>query len=208
MSYSGGFIMSREIDCRGMLCPKPVILTKKALDEMKEDEQILTIVDNEVARENMSKLFTNLGYNFEVEEKDDLFYIRGVKGSSEVVKDDSSSDIQYSSGNTVVLFDKDMLGHGNDELGKVLVKGFIYTLTEFENKPKTLLFINGGIKLTTEGSEVLEDLKILKEAGVEIFSCGTCLDYYGVADKLAIGEISNMYDIAEKLLNASNTIKM
>lgn len=200
--------MAREIDCRGMLCPRPVILTKKALDEMEEDEQILTIVDNEVARENMSKLFTNLGYNFEVEERDGLFYIRGVKGSSDIETDDASSDIQYSSGNTVVLFDKDMLGHGNDELGKVLVKGFIYTLTEFENKPKSLIFINGGIKLTTEGSEVLDDLKILKEAGVEIISCGTCLDYYGVADKLEIGEISNMYDIAERLLNASNTIKM
>lgn len=200
--------MAREIDCRGMLCPRPVILTKKALDEMEEDEQILTIVDNEVARENMSKLFTNLGYNFEVEERDGLFYIRGVKGSSDIEAGDASNDIQYSSGNTVVLFDKDMLGHGNDELGKVLVKGFIYTLTEFENKPKSLIFINGGIKLTTEGSEVLDDLKILKEAGVEIISCGTCLDYYGVADKLEIGEISNMYDIAERLLNASNTIKM
>lgn len=208
--------MSRTIDCQGMLCPKPVILTKKALDEMKENEQVLTIVDNAAAKENMGKLFSNLGYNFEVEEKEGLYYITGVKGSSDILKSedhgskevDSSEANASKSENIVVAFDKNCLGHGNEELGKVLVKGFIYTLTELENKPKTLLFLNGGVELTTEGSEVLDDLKILEDLGVEIFTCGTCLDYYGLSDKLAIGEISNMYVIAEKLMNASNTIKM
>ena len=198
--------MAREIDARGMICPKPVILTKKELDIMEENEELLTIVDNEAARINMSKLYSNLGYDFDIEEKDGFFYIRGVKGKALEERNESLS--AQIGKNTVILFDKDKLGHGNDELGDVLIKGFIYTLTEFKNKPSTLLFLNGGVKLTTEGSEVLSDIEKLEAEGVEIYSCGTCLDYYKLSDKLKVGEVTNMYTIAEKLLNASNTIKL
>ncbi|MDO5707631.1 MAG: sulfurtransferase-like selenium metabolism protein YedF [Andreesenia angusta] len=205
--------MAREIDARGMLCPKPVILTKKELDDMKEDERLLTIVDNEAARINMSKLYSNLGYEFEVEEKDGYFYIEGIKGKTLEGKNEKESGeisnrLSQIGDNTVILFDKDKLGHGNDELGGVLIKGFLYTLTEFKNKPKTLIFLNGGVKLTTEGSDVVLDIEKLEKEGVEIYSCGTCLDYYNLADKLKVGEVTNMYTIAEKLLNASNTIKL
>lgn len=199
--------MAREIDARGLLCPKPVILTKKALDEMEESEQITTIVDNGIARENMSKLFSNMGYTYEVEEKEGLYYITGIKGQGEIKKEEADKSSDSSNKNIVVMFDKDKLGHGNDELGGVLVKGFIYTLTELEVKPRTLLFLNGGVKLTTEGSEVLGDLKKLHDMGVEVYTCGTCLDYYGLTDKLEVGEVTNMYVIAEKLMNAGNTIK-
>ncbi len=203
--------MTRKIDARGILCPKPVIMTKKELEGMEEGEQLLTIVDNEVAKVNMSKLYTNLGYNFEVEEKDDLFYVTGVKGEGEIVSEESGETRTSEKGSdyrTVVFIDKDYIGHGNDELGHVLIKTYIYTLTELENKPNALIFVNGGVKLTTEGSEVLDDLTKLSDMGVEIYSCGTCLDYYEIADKLKVGEVSNMYEIAEQLLNADNTVKM
>ena len=98
------------------------------------------------------------------------------------------------------------MGKGSEELGKILMKSFVYTLTEATPYPSTLVFFNSGVYLTCEGSEVLEDLRKLEAEGVEIISCGTCLDYYEIKDKLKVGEISNMYTIYEKLKNPTNTI--
>lgn len=198
----------KTIDARGILCPKPVIMTKNALEEMNENEQLLTIVDNEVAKVNMTKLYTNLGYNFEIEEKEGLFYITGIKGNGEIKIKLSNKDKVENNSNLVVLIDKDFVGHGNDELGHTLIKTFIYTLTELEERPKDIIFVNGGVKLTTEGSEVIEDLKKLEEMGSNIYSCGMCLNYYKLDDKLKVGEVSNMYEIADKLMKSSNTIKI
>lgn len=198
----------KTIDARGILCPKPVIMTKNALEEMNENEQLLTIVDNEVAKVNMTKLYTNLGYNFEIEEKEGLFYITGIKGNGEIKIKLSNKDKVENNSNLVVLIDKDFVGHGNDELGHTLIKTFIYTLTELEERPKDIIFVNGGVKLTTEGSEVIEDLKKLEEMGLNIYSCGMCLNYYKLDDKLKVGEVSNMYEIADKLMKSSNTIKI
>ena len=99
------------------------------------------------------------------------------------------------------------MGHGNDELGKVLMRGFLFAVTQLEKLPKTMLFYNGGVLLTTEGSDSIEDLKNLEAQGVEIKSCGTCLNYYGISDKLKVGEVTNMYDIVETLAAASKVIK-
>ena len=99
------------------------------------------------------------------------------------------------------------MGHGNEELGKILMKSFIFALTQLDDLPQTILFYNGGATLTTEGSQSLEDLKTLEAQGVEILTCGTCLDFYGLKDKLAVGQVSNMYTIVEKLNNADNIIK-
>ena len=115
--------------------------------------------------------------------------------------------VANSGGNTVVAIASDHMGHGNEELGKILMKSFIFALTQLEELPKTILFYNGGATLTTEGSQSLEDLKTLEAQGVEILTCGTCLDYYGIKDKLAVGTVSNMYTIVEKLNNADKIIK-
>lgn len=198
-----------NIDARGENCPKPVIMTKKALEGIKEGEGIVTIVDNEMAKENVSKLLNSMGIEYRVEKKDGDYYISA--GSVEVESQKAESkkdDYREVSKNTVIMFDKDKMGHGNDELGSVLIKGFIYTLTELEELPSALLFVNAGIKLTTTGSSVVEDIKQLEERGVEILSCGTCLDYYGLQDGLEVGGITNMYTIVEKLMGASNTIKL
>mgnify|MGYP003248336708 CR=1 FL=1 len=95
----------------------------------------------------------------------------------------------------------------NDELGKVLIKGFIFAVTQLDKLPKTMLFYNGGATLTTEGSDSLEDLKSLEAQGVEIMTCGTCLDYYGLKDKLAVGSVTNMYSIVETQAKATKIIK-
>lgn len=201
--------MMIEIDARGENCPKPVIMTKKALESIGTGEGIVTIVDNEMAKENVSKLLKSMDIDFKVDQKEGDYYI--TAGSVEVeiagagAKKDSDENV---SKNTVIMFDKDKMGHGNDELGAVLIKGFIYTLTELEELPSALLFVNSGIKLTTTGSAVIEDIKQLEARGVEILSCGTCLDYYGLQDGLEVGGVTNMYTIVEKLMEASNTIKL
>lgn len=197
--------MKREVDARGQLCPRPVIMTKKILDEIPSGI-ITTIVDNEVAKENVSKLAKSLNYSYEVEKTaDNHYYIRITKGEGleavEVCIPDTLKDM-------TIVFGCDKMGRDADELGKVLMKGFIYTLTESTPYPSTLIFLNSGVKLTTEGSDSLDDLMKLQESGVEIISCGTCLDYFDLKDKLRVGEVSNMYTILEKMKNASSTITL
>lgn len=195
-----------EVDARGQACPKPVIMTKRELDNIEEGI-VVTIVDNEVAKNNVSKLAKSLGYEYTVEDKSENEYvITIVKGEGEVKVEENAPKMQ--TGDRVVVFSSKTMGKGSDELGEILVKSFIYTLTESTPYPSTMIFYNGGVYLTCEGSPVLEDLKKLEKEGVEIISCGTCLDYYNLKDKLQVGEISNMYTIYDKMRNAANIINI
>lgn len=195
-----------EVDARGQACPKPVIMTKKELDNIEEGV-VVTIVDNEVAKNNVSKLAKSLGYEYTVEDKSENEYvITIVKGEGEVKVEENAPKMQ--TGDRVVVFSSKTMGKGSEELGEILIKSFIYTLTESTPYPSTMIFYNGGVYLTCEGSPVLEDLKKLEKEGVEIISCGTCLDYYNLKDKLQVGEISNMYTIYDKMRNAANIINI
>lgn len=191
----------KKIDCRGLACPKPVIMTKKELDNINSGE-IEVLVDNEGARENLSKLAQNYGYEYRV--------LEDVEGIHVIIKKSekcNTNDLK-DNGNIVIVITSDTLGHGDDVLGRTLMKSYIYSLTEVEEKPKTIIFINAGVKLTTEGSDVLESLNVLEQHGVEILSCGTCLNFYNLSDKLKVGTVSNMYTIVEKMHRATNTIKI
>lgn len=195
--------MTKEIDARGLDCPKPVIMTKKELDQLKEGV-ITTIVDNEVAKENVSKLAKSQGYDYSVEDiSEEEFRIHIKKGEGDIqVKTEKEGEFK----DITIAFASEFMGGGSEELGKILMKSFIYTITEVEPFPAKLIFYNGGVHLTCEGSEVLDDLKKLEEAGVEIISCGTCLDFYDKKDQVEVGDISNMYTIYESLRNPANTI--
>ncbi|WIV12531.1 sulfurtransferase-like selenium metabolism protein YedF [Proteiniborus sp. MB09-C3] len=199
--------MKKEIDARNQACPKPVIMTKKALDETSEGV-VTTIVDNEVAKENVSKLAKSLNFDYTVEKRENEYYIHITKGAVAEEVEEANACVPNTFKDTVILFGNDKLGQGSEELGNILIKGYIYTLTESTPFPSTLLFLNGGVRLTVEGSPVLDDLKKLKSEGVEILSCGTCLDFYSLKEKLAVGEITNMYTIVEKMKNATNTITL
>ena len=107
----------------------------------------------------------------------------------------------------MVVIASDQMGEGAEELGKTLLKAFVFSLTQQDKLPKTILFYNGGAHLTCEGSPMLEDLKALEAEGVEILTCGTCLNFYGLTEKLAVGGVTNMYVIAEKMLGAGNVVK-
>jgi selenium metabolism protein YedF len=195
--------MKKTIDCRGFACPKPVIMTKKELEAITEGE-IEVIVDNQAARENVSRLFKSQGLEPKSEEKEGLYYISAEKKTGCSCEDmNFDTDVR-----PVILVASEFLGAGDDKLGSMLMKSYMYALTESDVKPKTMLFLNGGVKLTTEGSDSLESIKTLESQGVEIMSCGTCLDFYGLKEKLAVGQVTNMYSIVEKTNGSSNTIRI
>lgn len=196
--------MSTEIDARGLACPQPVIATKKALDAIS-DGVVVTIVDNAAARENVSKFAAASGYGVCSEERGGEYVIRITKGTA--AAGGASEPDARPAGDLVYLITKDTLGHGSDELGAVLMKSFFFTLLEATPQPRTLLFMNSGVKLTVAGSPVLDHIAALAGRGVRVAACGTCLDYFGLKDKLAVGEVSNMYAIVSEL-GAGRTVTL
>jgi len=194
-----------KIDAMGLACPLPVIQTKKALRNIEGDGSVETLVDNESSMENLLKMAKEMKLESNHEKIEEHKYkVVIIKGEGSINTD--SSD-ETSDKKMVVAISSDKMGEGIDELGSVLMKGFIYTLTEMDTLPTTVLFYNGGAKLTIEDAPTLEDLKTLKNMGVEILTCGTCLNYYNLADKLAVGEVSNMYTITERLQGADKLIR-
>ncbi|MBI4722213.1 MAG: sulfurtransferase-like selenium metabolism protein YedF [Candidatus Stahlbacteria bacterium] len=208
--------MIKRIDARGLACPQPVVLAKKALDEL-ESGQIEVIVDNKGASENVSRLARNLGCEVEVRVDGSDFIVKATKGvvsnvsEEEIVlecKDEVISPLQKTRKGMVVFIASDTIGSGSDELGSILMKVLFPTLCEVEPKPVKLIFMNSGVKLTVEGSEVLGSLVKLAKVGVELLICGTCLDYFGLKDKVKVGRVSNFYEITESLLKADKVIGM
>lgn len=191
----------KEIDCRGLACPQPVLTTKKAMEEEGEGEWMV-IVDNPAARDNVTRFAESQGATVRVEQKGDHFYLHiERKGRAEKTEEVTKEE------KIVVYINSNQMGVGDETLGATLIRSFIHVLSEMERKPNTLIFVNSGVWLTTEGSPVLEDLQSLSEKGVAILSCGTCLDFYKRKDKLKVGVISNMYDIARTLFEADRLIR-
>lgn len=188
-----------KVDAIGQVCPVPIIMTKNALKDIEEG-QVEVSVDNRISLENLQKMSKEMGYDYTVEESGDIFKIV-------INKMRESVELRESEENTVVVIDSLHMGKGDVELGRILMKGFIYTLSEMEELPKTILFYNEGVKLAIEGAESLQDLKSLEERGVEILSCGTCLNFYGITEKLRIGSVTNMYTILERQMKATRVIK-
>ncbi|MGI6453705.1 MAG: sulfurtransferase-like selenium metabolism protein YedF [Syntrophomonadaceae bacterium] len=193
--------MGKIVDARGLTCPHPVVLTKKALDA-GGTEDIITIVDNQTALENVSRLVKSQGFDYQVEDKEGEFFIR-IMRTSETAKDERDSGAEVA-----ILVTSNLFGQGDEELGNVLMKGFIYSLTQVQDKIKCMIFMNSAVFLTTEGSSIVEYLMILEEQGVEILSCGTCLDYYQLKDKLRVGKVTNMYSATEILVSAAKVLKI
>jgi len=193
--------MKKVVDARGLSCPQPVVLTKKAL-EGADIREVLTIVDNLTALENVSRMVKTLNLESAVDEKEGQYYISIFKDEGLQGKDEKET----LQGNTVVLISSNVLGRGDDKLGGILMKSFLYTLTQMEGEIKCAIFMNSGVLLTTAGSELIEHLQALSTQGTEILSCGTCLDFYNVSNKLAVGAVTNMYTITEKLLQAGRVL--
>lgn len=198
--------MTNIVDARGMACPIPVVKANQALAQMSEG--VLEMhVDNPVAVENLKRMALQKGLAVKTEQPEENHYIVTIPVTGAVnnaLPDFSCSDC---AGSFVVAVDTDIMGRGNDELGAVLIKGFLFAVSRLDTLPQTILFYNGGAKLTVEGSASLEDLRTMEAQGVEILTCGTCLNYYGLTNQLAVGSVTDMYTIVERLSHAEKVIK-
>ena len=192
--------MTKIIDARNLSCPQPVVLTKNALEEVDE---VVTIVDNEAARDNVSRLGKSQGCEVTVEQKDDGIYLTLKTTGDEPAKQ------QCAVTTGIVLFiASDVLGRDDQQLGSYLMQSFLDTLGGLILRPETIIFINNGAKLVTKDSPVLEELLQLEDLGVDILACGTCLSHFELSEKVAVGKVSNMYNIADTLLRADKIVSL
>ena len=193
------------VDARGKQCPIPVVETKKMLAQMAESDIVETLVDNAIAVQNLEKMAKQKQLECSWEQQDEHTYRVFIKAEGAV--DEAGEEtaecipcqpVSEKTGNTIVVLSSDCMGEGDEVLGRALMKGFI---------PDTVIMYNGGARLPVEGSESLEDLKLLESQGVEILTCGTCLNHYGLTEKLSVGGVTNMYVICEKMLQAEKVVK-
>jgi len=199
----------KTVDAKGKLCPQPLIMTKKALVGMDENETLHIIVDNESSKFNVVKYLEDNGMQVEIQKNNNLFEIYVAKKGGTIEKsipEDYCEIPTESKGDYVVCVKKGQLGDGDKELGKILIKGFFATLSDISQLPKSIIFVNDGIFLALKGSIVAEALKNLEAKGVEILICGTCLDYYKKMNDFEVGQVSNMFDILEKMTKAGKVI--
>jgi selenium metabolism protein YedF len=196
----------KTIDCRNMACPAPVVTTKRALDEAS-GEPLRVLLDDGAPRENVGRFARSRGFSV-AEEPCDGGYALLIKGDSASAVDVPSPSIARANGERVMVISSDRLGNGPDELGLLLMKNFIITLLDLETLPDRIFFLNTGVHLTVEGSDVLEALERLGNRGVEILSCGICLDYFGKKESLRAGTVTNMFTTAESIMQASLTVTL
>ena len=190
------------VDCRNMTCPMPVVTVKRALEEAS-GESVKVLLDEGAPRENVARFAASRGFQVE-EALEGEGYAMLISGASR----ESTSTQSEKGGQSVFLIASDCLGDGQEELGRLLMKNFIITLLDLSEIPERMLFLNRGIFLTTEGSEVIEALEKLANRGVEILSCGVCLDFFNRREKLCTGSVTNMFTIAESMLRAGSVIRL
>ncbi len=198
-----------KVDARGLACPLPVVNTKKAIEGMNESGKVLVYVDNEIAVQNLLKFSKQKGFVALGNKKGDKDF-EVVITVGEVVEEKEEvieCAIDATHKGMVVVLSSSCMGVGDEKLGKALMKAFVFALTKQDQLPEKILCYNTGAYLTCEDADTLDDLKSLEASGVEILTCGTCLDFYGIKDKLAVGNVTNMYEIVEVMETAGKIVK-
>ena len=209
------------VDARGLACPLPVVNAKRAADEMKNGGVLEVLVDNEIAVQNLQKFARQKGYAVSGEKTAEKEYrvLIQVDGGSEAVVDGVVQDRTMAEAEDiacapdarksgmVIVLSANVMGTGDEKLGTSLMKAFVFAVTKQDMLPETILCYNTGAYLTCEGSDSLEDLKALEAEGVKVLTCGTCLDFYGLKEKLAVGSVTNMYEIVEIMEKADCVIR-
>ena len=202
--------MEKIVDCKGMACPLPVVNAKKAAEELNSGDVLTVLVDNEIAVQNLTRFAEHKGFGVSAEKKSDKEYavIMTVSGAAAESREEEVACVMDSrrKGMLVVL-SANTMGTGDAKLGTSLMKAFVFALTKQDQLPDTILCYNTGASLTCEGADTLEDLKLLESEGVTVLTCGTCLDFYSLKEKLAVGGVTNMYDIVERMERAASIIK-
>ena len=198
------------IDCRGLACPAPVLKTKETIEKSGLTE-IAVMVDNEAAKQNVARFLESKNFKTSLRDEGDFVIVFGRSADAAVEEDNQTmenSDSEKESQKIMVMVTSDRIGHGNDELGTKLMASFLKTLGEMGSDLWRLVFLNNGVKLTIDDSEVLEDLKELEKAGIQILVCGTCLTYFNVLDRKQVGETTNMLDIVTAMQLADKVVNV
>ena len=198
--------MSPIIDARGKACPTPVIMAKKAISAGESSFTVL--VDNTTAVENLKRLAANQGFDAAAAEAEGVFSVAFTRTGCAACEEAVNAPLPAPGGDWAVFVGRDIIGDGERELGTNLMRMFFYTLSQGEDKPGAVLFMNAGVKLPTLDEQVVEHLKALSAVGVEILVCGTCLNFYGLTDRLRVGTVSNMYDIVTRMQKAGKVISL
>ena len=207
----------KTVDAKGLACPLPVVKAKEAVNSFRGEGILTVLVDNEIAVQNLQKFAAQKGLHAAGEKKTDKEYEVTIQVPQAFLSDPAAPVIQEpeeascspdarKKGMLVVL-SANVMGHGDEKLGKSLMQAFVFALAKQDVLPETVLCYNSGAYLTCEGSDSLEDFRELEAEGVQILTCGTCLDFYGIKDTLAVGTVTNMYDIVEKMEQAVTIVR-
>ena len=208
--------MEKKIDCRGMACPLPVVNAKKAAEELGAGDVLTVLVDNEIAVQNLTRFGEHKGFAVSAEKNGDAEFaviMNIAEAAAEAAAEEAETEEEIScepdhrKKGMLVVLSANVMGGGDEKLGTSLMKAFVFALTRQDYLPETILCYNTGAYLTCEGADTLEDLKLLESEGVTILTCGTCLDFYGLKEKLAVGGVTNMYDIVERMENARTVVR-
>ena len=203
------------VDARGLACPLPVVNAKKAAEELHTGDVLTVLVDNEIAVQNLQKFAKQKGFSATGEKKAEkefevtinVVYDAAVQAVAEEAEEEIVCAVDSRKNGMVVVLSANVMGTGDEKLGTSLMKAFVFAVTKQDQLPETIVCYNTGAYLTCEGADTLEDLKALEAEGVNILTCGTCLDFYGIKDKLAVGTVTNMYEIVEVMEKAKNIVR-
>ena len=190
--------MEKNVDCRGMACPLPVVNAKKAAEDLKPGDTLIVRVDNEIAVQNLQRFAQHMGFSAVGEKQ---------SGGEAEAEPEIACAVDARKKGMLVVLSANTMGTGEETLGKALMKAFVFALTKQDALPETILCYNTGAYLTTEGADTLEDLKQLESEGVTILTCGTCLDFYGLKEKLSVGGVTNMYEIVQRMESATTIVR-
>ena len=200
--------MEKILDARGMACPLPVVNAKKAAESLHPGDTLIVRVDNEIAVQNLQRFAQHMGFAAKGEKVGDAEYsVTMVIGGEAKAEPEIACTVDARKKGMLVVLSGCTMGSGDEKLGKALMKAFVFALTKQDVLPETILCYNTGAYLTTDGADTLEDLKLLESEGVTILTCGTCLDFYGLKEKLAVGGVTNMYDIVERMESAQTIVR-
>jgi len=202
------------IDTQGYLCPEPLIMAKKALNEVGPGEKIRILSDNETSYENLMRFLTDLGARPVAEQKEGIYHIDASRPDDQGNEEDGPDADSYCMvpeqssrrSSYIVVARSNKMGDGDDELGALLIRGYFNALKAMDDLPAHIILFNGGVWLTLKDSDTAEALGELEDRGVSIIVCGTCVDYYQIKDKIGVGRISNMYQIAGIMAGADRLV--
>lgn len=200
--------MEKILDARGMACPLPVVNAKKAAEGLHPGDTLIVRVDNEIAVQNLQRFAQHMGFTAAGEKvSESEFTVTMVIGGEAKAEPEIACNLDTRRKGMLVVLSGNTMGSGDERLGKALMKAFVFALTKQDVLPETILCYNTGAYLTTDGADTLEDLKLLESEGVTVLTCGTCLDFYGLKEKLAVGGVTNMYDIVERMESAQTIVR-